>query len=127
MPCPHRSPDLLSWIPPYGGALPPSRITLASTAIRLSLLTIAWNLAAGAVTLAASVTSGSLSLGGFGLNTLIDTAASAELVWRFRRESTDASAAERLERRAETAIAAALTVRAGDGEADTETLVARSA
>jgi hypothetical protein len=39
---------------------------------------------AGVWTLAASVSSGSLSLGGFGLNTLIDTAASGALVWRFR-------------------------------------------
>jgi divalent metal cation (Fe/Co/Zn/Cd) transporter len=108
MPGYRRSSDLFSWIAPYAGVVPPSRIVLVSSAIRLSLLTIAWTLSAGAVTLAASLTSGSLSLGGFGLNTLIDTAASGALVRRFRREASDASGAERLERRAETAIGLAM-------------------
>jgi divalent metal cation (Fe/Co/Zn/Cd) transporter len=103
-----RSSDLFRWIAPYAGVVPPSRIALVASAIRLSLLTIAWNLVAGTVTLAASVTSGSLSLGGFGLNTLIDTCASVALVWRFKKEAHDASAAERLERRAETAIGLAM-------------------
>jgi len=98
----------LSWLAPYAGGRLPSRIDFVSAAIRLSFLTIGWNLAAGVTTLAASVTSGSLSLGGFGLNTLIDTAASGALVWRFKKEASDERAAERLERRAETAIGLAM-------------------
>jgi divalent metal cation (Fe/Co/Zn/Cd) transporter len=104
----HRLSNRFSWFAPYAGVVPPSRIVLVASAISLSFLTIAWNLAAGVVTLTASVTSGSLSLGGFGLNTLIDTAASGALVWRFKKEANDASAAERLERRAETAIGVAM-------------------
>jgi divalent metal cation (Fe/Co/Zn/Cd) transporter len=107
MPDPRRSPSL-SWLAPYAGDRPAPRIVLVSSAIRLSFLTIGWNLVAGVVTLAASVSSGSLSLGGFGLNTLIDTAASGALVWRFKKEASDERAAEQLERRAETAIGLAM-------------------
>jgi divalent metal cation (Fe/Co/Zn/Cd) transporter len=103
-----RRHALLSWLAPYAGGRLPSRIALVASAIRLSFLTIGWNLVAGVSTLAASVSSGSLSLGGFGLNTLIDTAASGALVWRFKKEASDESAAERLERRAETAIGLAM-------------------
>src|SRR5512132_2805989 len=99
---------LLSWLAPYESDGPLRRVVLVSAAIRLSFLTIGWNLVAGVMTLAASVSSGSLSLGGFGLNTLIDTAASGALVWRFKKEASDGSAAERLERRAETAIGLAM-------------------
>jgi divalent metal cation (Fe/Co/Zn/Cd) transporter len=107
MPAARRTPSLPS-LPPRGSDALPSRIALVASAIRLSFLTIAWNLVAGVVTLAASVASGSLSLGGFGLNALIDTAASGALVWRFKREASDPSAADRLEKRAETAIGVAM-------------------
>jgi divalent metal cation (Fe/Co/Zn/Cd) transporter len=103
-----RRHSLSSWLAPYAGGSLPSRFVLVSSAIRLSFLTIGWNLAAGVLTVAASVSSGSLSLGGFGLNTLIDTAASVAVVWRFKKEASDEDAAERLERRAETAIGLAM-------------------
>jgi divalent metal cation (Fe/Co/Zn/Cd) transporter len=103
-----RRSHLLSSIAPHGGDGLVPRTVLVSSAIRLSFLTIGWNAVAGASTLAASVVSGSLSLGGFGLNTLIDTAASGALVWRFKKEASDEMAAERLERRAETAIGLAM-------------------
>jgi divalent metal cation (Fe/Co/Zn/Cd) transporter len=97
-----------TWLAPYAGGGDTPRIVLVASAIRLSFLTIGWNLLAGVSTLAASVSSGSLSLGGFGLNTLIDTVASGALVWRFKKEATDEEAAERLERRAQTAIGLAM-------------------
>ncbi|HZO63095.1 MAG TPA: cation transporter [Gaiellaceae bacterium] len=87
-PLPHRSP--------------------VRSAIRLSLLTIAWNLVAGCLALAAALTAGSLSLGGFGLNTVIDLSASVILVWRFWKDAADPRAAAILERRAERAIAVAM-------------------
>src|SRR6266511_3929966 len=104
----HRRSHLFSWLAPYASEKPLARVVLVSSAIRLSFLTIGWNLVAGVLTLVASVSSGSLSLGGFGLNTLIDTAASVALVWRFKKEASDERAAERLERRAETAIGLAM-------------------
>lgn len=84
------------------------RRSLVATAIRLSLLTIAWNLLAGGLALGVSVAGGSLALGGFGLNALIDLSASAVLVWRFWKDADDPTAAARLERRAELAIAVAM-------------------
>src|SRR4029453_4741113 len=47
---------------------------------------------------------------GFARNPLLDSAASAILVWRFRRERRDPHAAERLERRAQALIAVAMLV-----------------
>ncbi len=57
----------------------------AAVAVRLLLLTIGWNLLGGLGVLLAGLTSGNLALGGFGANTLIDTAASSVLVRHFRR------------------------------------------
>ena len=88
--------------------MPADRRHLVHSALRLSYLTIAWNLAAGASALVLALTAGSLSLGGFALSTLIDMGASVALVWRFTMEARDASAAERLERRAEALIGAAM-------------------
>ena len=88
--------------------MPADRRHLVRSALRLSYLTIAWNLAAGASALALALIAGSLSLGGFALSTLIDMGASVALVWRFTMEARDASAAERLERRAEALIGAAM-------------------
>lgn len=84
------------------------RRSLIATAIRLSALTIAWNLLAGGLALGVSLAGGSLALAGFGLNALIDLSASAVLVWRFWKEADDPRAAATLERRAELAIAAAM-------------------
>ena len=72
------------------------------------MLTIAWNLLAGGLALGASLITGSLSLGGFGLNTLIDMSASVVLVWRFWKDADDPEAAARLEQRAEIAIGVAM-------------------
>jgi len=85
-----------------------SRRSLTSSAIRLSVLTIVWNAVAAGLALVAALSAGSLSLGGFGLNTLIDTSASVVLVWRFWKDADDPAAAARLERRAEIAIGIAM-------------------
>ena len=103
----HRLP-VVSSLAILAGGKPRPRVSLVALAIRLSLLTIAWNAVAGVSTLAASLVTGSLSLGGFGLNTLIDTAASVAIVFRFRKEATDPAGADRLERRAEIGIGFAM-------------------
>ena len=107
MPRSHQLP-VVSSLAILAGGKPRPRVSLVSLAIRLSLLTIAWNAVAGVSTLAASLVTGSLSLGGFGLNTLIDTAASVAIVFRFRKEATDPAGAERLEKRAEIGIGLAM-------------------
>jgi divalent metal cation (Fe/Co/Zn/Cd) transporter len=79
-----------------------------SVAIRLSLVTIAWNMIGGTVAVTSAIAYGSLSLAAFGLSMLIDTGASAALVWRFKREVRDPKGADRLEARAEVAIGIAM-------------------
>ena len=86
------------------------RPSLVASALRLSYVTIAWNGVIGATALVVGLTTGSLALAGFALNALLDSSASAVLVWRFRRERSDPVAAERLERRAQTWIIVAMLV-----------------
>ena len=93
-------------MPERSPALP--RHSLISTAIWLSVVTISWNVVSGGLALGASLITGSLSLGGFGLNALIDMSASSVLVWRFWKDADDPEAAARLERRAEIAIGVAM-------------------
>ncbi len=82
-----------------------SRAELVSYAIRLSYVTIGWNALVGAATLVSALLANSLSLGGFALNMLLDTSASAVLVWRFKKEERDPVGAHRLEQHAQTGIA----------------------
>jgi divalent metal cation (Fe/Co/Zn/Cd) transporter len=85
-----------------------SRAALIASGLRLSYFTIAWNGVIGATALFVSTAAHSLALAGFALNALLDSAASAILVWRFRRERSDPQAADRLERRAQALIAVAM-------------------
>jgi divalent metal cation (Fe/Co/Zn/Cd) transporter len=62
------------------------RRSLVSSALRLSYFTIVWNGVVGASALVVGLTTGSLALAGFALNALLDSSASAVLVWRFHRE-----------------------------------------
>jgi divalent metal cation (Fe/Co/Zn/Cd) transporter len=87
-----------------------SRTELITFALRLSYFTIAWNGVIGATALVVATVADSLALAGFALNALLDTSASAILVWRFRRERSDPQAAERLELRAQIFIAVAMLV-----------------
>lgn len=89
------------------------RRSLVGSALRLSYFTIVWNGVVGAAALAIGLTTGSLALAGFALNALLDSSASAVLVWRFRTERTDPVAAEHLERRAQSWVIVAMLVVAG--------------
>jgi divalent metal cation (Fe/Co/Zn/Cd) transporter len=86
----------------------PTRAGLVAAALRLSWLTIGWNGVVGTAALGTAVATNSLVLAGFALNALLDSSASVVLVWRFRRERVDPAAAERLERRAQALIVAAM-------------------
>lgn len=85
-----------------------SREELVASAIQLSFVTIAWNAVVGAAALVSALVANSLSLGGFALNMLLDTSASAVLVWRFKKEERDPVAAHRLEQHAQVGIAVAM-------------------
>src|SRR5262249_18080952 len=66
-------------------------------AIRLSAFTIAWNLVFGIAAVIVATATGSSSLVGFGLDAVVDAAASIVLVWRFREERVDEERAPRIE------------------------------
>jgi divalent metal cation (Fe/Co/Zn/Cd) transporter len=55
-------------------------------AARLCALTVGWNAIVGGLAVATAVSTGSLSLIGFGINAVVDSSASIVLVWRFRAE-----------------------------------------
>jgi hypothetical protein len=65
--------------------------------VRLSLMTIVWNVIAGGAAVLTAVAIGSLSLAGFGLNAALDSIASAALVWRFATEARNPSRGHHLE------------------------------
>jgi divalent metal cation (Fe/Co/Zn/Cd) transporter len=87
-----------------------SRAQLLNSALTLSYLTVAWNSIVGAAALAAAIVASSPALAAFALNALLDSSASAVLIWRFRTETRDPEAAEHVERRAHGWIAAAMVV-----------------
>lgn len=66
-------------------------------AVRLSLATIVWNVASGTAALVAAFQLGSISLAGLGFNAVLDSLASAVLVWRFSVEAREPHRAERIE------------------------------
>jgi divalent metal cation (Fe/Co/Zn/Cd) transporter len=80
------------------------------SALVLSIATIGWNTLVGAAALGAALASGSPALAALALNALLDSSASAVLVWRFRRERDDPAAAAHLERRAVGWIALAMAI-----------------
>jgi len=71
-------------------------------AARLCALTVGWNAIVGGLAVATAVSTGSLSLIGFGINAVVDSSASIVLVWRFRAEI--AGHAERARRAEQLAL-----------------------
>lgn len=66
------------------------------------MLTVAWNTVVGGAAVATAISTGSLSLIGFGINAVVDSSVSVLLVWRFHAEDRGhVERAERAEARAE--------------------------
>ena len=83
---------------------------LLHRALILSVLSIVINGLAGGSAVAVALSSGSLSLLGFGFDAAIDSAASVALVWRFTIEKREPHRAERVEQVAEAIVGAVLLV-----------------
>jgi divalent metal cation (Fe/Co/Zn/Cd) transporter len=84
------------------------RATGLRRAILLSIASLVWSALVGGIAVFEALTSGSLSLLGFGITALIDASASVALIWRFASETGDPRQADLVERRAERAIGSAL-------------------
>jgi divalent metal cation (Fe/Co/Zn/Cd) transporter len=78
------------------------------SAVRLSVASVIWNAVAGITATLAGVLAGSLALVGFGLDSVVDGAASCVLIWRFQSEHRNPHRAEDLERRAALLVGGAL-------------------
>lgn len=83
-------PDLRAGLPGAApvalGRLRISRAEAVSRARRLNVVTVGWNSLEGAVALAAGVAAGSVSLVGFGVDSVIEVSAALVLTWRLRQE-----------------------------------------
>ena len=86
------------------------REDLLRRALLLSVLSIVINGIAGGTAVVVGLTSGSLSLLGFGFDAAIDSAASVALVWRFSIEARQPHRAERVETIAEAIVGTVLLV-----------------
>jgi divalent metal cation (Fe/Co/Zn/Cd) transporter len=85
--------------------------TLAlSRALRISVVSVLWSGAVGGLAVFSAVESGSLSMLGFGIDAVVDAAASIVLIWRFLVEAREPSRAARVERVAEAVVGLALIV-----------------
>ncbi len=87
-----------------------ARDQLLRRALVLSALSIVINGLAGGTAVVVGLTSGSLSLLGFGFDAAIDSAASVALVGRFMIEKREPHRAERVEKSAEAIVGAVLLI-----------------
>jgi divalent metal cation (Fe/Co/Zn/Cd) transporter len=81
---------------------PASRARTLAHALRLEYLTVGWNVIEGVVAIAAALAAGSVALLAFGIDSFVECASGAILIWRLRAEKTarDTASVERLDRRA---------------------------
>ena len=66
------------------------RLSLVRRGRRLEYFTVAWNSLEAAVSIAAGLAAGSVSLTGFGLDSAIEVASGAALIWRLRHDADEA-------------------------------------
>jgi divalent metal cation (Fe/Co/Zn/Cd) transporter len=85
---------------------------LISRAILVSAFSIAWSLVAGGAAVIVALLTRSPSLAGFGLDAVVDAAASITLIWYFKARAQDLARAVRLERVTLRIVGAALLVAA---------------
>ncbi|HLF41661.1 MAG TPA: cation transporter [Acidimicrobiia bacterium] len=76
------------------------RRALIHRALVLGYITLAWNIAEAAISMAAALLAGSRALLGFGLDSVVESLSACVLVWRLHAERRDPGQAERVEQRA---------------------------
>ena len=76
-------------------------------------MSVAWSSAVGVIATYTALATDALSLLGFGVDAVIDAAASVALIWRFRMEAREPERAVAVEHAAERAVGVALLALAG--------------
>lgn len=86
------------------------RPKLVRRALALEYLTVGWNIVEGLVAVLAALSSGSIALLGFGIDSFVETTSGAILIWRFQaeRNTRDRGAIETLDRRAHKLVGVSL-------------------
>src|SRR5688572_9190692 len=106
-----------------------SRAGKVVQALRLEYLTVIWNLVEGVVAVAAAIVAGSVALMGFGIDSFVECASAAVMIWRLgaeRRSRLSHGQFEAVERRARRLVGASLFLLAAYVSVDAvQTLVAR--
>ena len=86
-------------------ASPPIDPEARRWAWRLTAATIGWNSLEAVIAIVGGILAGSIALVGFGLDSVVEVASAAVIVWRLSQPTTDREAQERAERRAVRLIA----------------------
>lgn len=91
-------------------AVSADRPALLRRGLRLEYLTVGWNVVEGILAIAAATAAGSVALLGFGLDSFVETASGAIIIWRILAEqwATDHRRIEVVEHRAQRLVAASL-------------------
>ena len=91
------------------------RAPLVRRALRLEYATVGWNIVEGVVAVGAAIAAGSIALLGFGVDSFVETASGAILIWRLRADqgTHDETAIEQLDRRAHQLVGISLFLLAG--------------
>ena len=86
------------------------RPTLVRRALGLAYLTLSWNVVEGVIGVSAALASGSVALLAFGIDSFVESASAAVVLWRLlaERRATSAEAIEEAEVRARKLIAVSL-------------------
>ncbi len=86
------------------------RMRLLRRALRLEWLTVGWNAVEGVIAVAAALAAGSVALLGFGIDSFVETASGAVILWRIgaERRAKDAERIERVEDIARRGVALGL-------------------
>lgn len=87
-----------------------TRAPLLQHALRLEYLTVGWNVVEGLIAVTAALSSGSIALMGFGVDSFVESASGTVLIWRLMAEEKgmNPSEIERLDQRAHKLVGVSL-------------------
>jgi divalent metal cation (Fe/Co/Zn/Cd) transporter len=92
-----------------------SHASVVRRALHLEYATVGWNVVEGIVAVGAALAAGSVALLGFGVDSFVETASGAILIWRLQAErgAHDDEAIDQLDRRAHRLVGFSLFLLAG--------------
>ena len=91
----------------------PDRVRLLRWGVRLQLFSVAWDVVEGVIAVTAGIISGSTTLMGFGLESIIEVTAAGTVYWRLRKELHSKASEGKAERRALRIVAVTFLLLAG--------------